>query len=192
MAGIGNSATNPVQDWRQPGVQGINAETLSRKTAPPYHATLEPPATSYVDTDTPLKSQQPALASRPTQNASLVDSRFHREGLVYSYSHGSRPSGIPQQAQAPQTSKYQPTNTNLFDYVTNLGWYICYPAASVMLGGLHNLGLSERVPQLVTRNTGGPGTDRTRMLGKPQYTKVQNVPRYSTLPQNYNTTSANS
>ncbi len=191
VAGVGNSSTNSVRDWRQPGIQGQNAQQFSASAAPPYHAELDPPATSYTHATSPVHSTDVVPGLGHAYEAPVVDARFHREGIDYAYSHGSRGTPVAQRTTVPESSKYQPSNVNLFDYVINRGWYICYPAASVMLGGMRNQGLSERVPQLVTRNTGGPGTDRTRMTSKPFYTKVQNVPRYSTLPQNYDTTSIN-
>jgi len=151
---------------------------------------LEPPATQYVTSDTPLKSVD-VVPSTPTSesNASVVKRALRTVGLRFLGGVQHREAPVPQMYDSPYSSKFNeiligPHLSAQF----NDKWYIAYPAASVMNGGLRNLGLSERVPQIVTRASGGPGP--ATMLPAPKFTRVQNVPRYSTLPQQYPTSSA--
>lgn len=105
--------------------------------------------------------------------------------------------GGRQSRKDPLPQQYKPVTSSAFqqwlmgpqvDYSLNDDWYIAYPAATVMLGGQHNLAWSERVPQLATRTTGGPGPGA--MLPSPRFKSVQQVPRYSTMPPMYPTASA--
>jgi hypothetical protein len=97
-----------------------------------------------------------------------------------------RPTSGPDSGQV-NSSFFQNTLVQLHDWQTNDGWYICYPAASVMFGSQHNTGLSFRTPQLQTQITGGPWP--ARMTPRNRYTRVQNVPRYNATPRHYNTKS---
>jgi len=151
---------------------------------------LETPATHYVTSDAPLKSVDvvPSVQTRES-NASVVQRALRTVGLHFLGGIQHREAPVPQMYDSPYSSKFNqiligPHLSAQF----NDAWYIAYPAASVMNGGLHNLGLSERVPQIVTRASGGPGP--ATMLPAPKFTRVQNVPRYSTMPQQYPTSSA--
>jgi len=151
---------------------------------------LEPPATQYVTSTSPLASVDdvPSVATTES-NASVVQRALRTVGLHFLGGIQHRNAPVPQMYDSPYSSKFNqiligPHLSAQF----NDKWYIAYPAASVMNGGLHNLALSERVPQLVTRSTGGPGP--AAMTAAPKFTRVQNVPRYSTMPQQYPTQSA--
>lgn len=201
MAGLSRTS-----DARIPGPQSISASdmtervyhspmainpTLASQTV--YHGKygeLTPPATSYATSVAPLKSVNVVPSTPTTQaNASLVNARFHRDGLVYVGEFDDRDEITPQINRPVGSSKFQPhligPRTNL---VQNLKWYICYPAATLMNGGQHNLALSIRVPQIVTRQTGGPGSGAMRPY--PRFSRVQRIPRYSTAPLAYQTKSA--
>jgi hypothetical protein len=151
---------------------------------------LETPATHYVMSDAPLKSVDvvPSVATTES-NASVVKRALRTVGLHFLGGVQHREAQAPQIPDNVDSSKFNqiligPHLSAQF----NDKWYIAYPAASVMNGGLHNLALSERVSQLVTRASGGPGP--ATMMPAPKFTRVQNVPRYSTMPQQYPTSSA--
>lgn len=105
------------------------------------------------------------------------------------YVYGGESQEVRALPEPPRSSAFQQTLVRLWPWMINHDWYIAYPAATVMNGGKRNLGLSERTPQLDTRITGGPGPQR--MLTRPQYRKVQDVPRYETAPATYKTKGAN-
>lgn len=203
MAGL---VRNRTTDVRIPGPQGVTASDMSQQvyhdsmrinptlaSQTVYHGKygeLTVPATMYATTQTPMKALNvvPSTPNRQS-NASIVDSKFHRDGLVYLGEYDPRDEPTPQMNRPVCSSKFQPhligPRTN---FVQNLKWYIAYPAATVMFGGKHNLGLSIRVPQIVTRQTGGPGPGVMRPY--PRFARVQRIPRYSTAPQAYPTKSA--
>lgn len=154
-----------------------------------FYGQMPIPATAYALSDTPLRSldDQPSVVT-VASNASVVDRHNRRKGLDYTGGRLSRKAGTPQMLDPVFSSQYQPW---LFgpqvNFVINEGWYIAYPAASVMFGGLRNQGLSTKVSQLPTRTTGGPGPGA--MSPAPRFKAVQTVPRYSTMPPMYNTQS---
>jgi hypothetical protein len=160
-----------------------------------YNASLNPPATSYAGVRTPLMSANVVPADTKWTGAPIVSHKWIRRGLRYMWSWGGIDMG---QYQGPPKSgpdsgnvnstMFQPTLVQLHDWQTNDRWYICYPAATVMFGSEHNLGLSFRTPQLQTQITGGSWP--ARMTPRNRYTKVQKVPQYNTAPKYYNTKSA--
>lgn len=123
------------------------------------------------------------------RNAPIVDRRPRMNGIQANYVYGGESQEVRPLPEAPVSSMFQQTLVRLWPWMINHDWYIAYPAATVMNGGKHNLGLSERTPQLDTRITGGPGPQR--MLARPQYRKVQDVQRYDTAPATYKTKAAN-
>ena len=148
------------------------------------------PATAYVLADTPLRSVdvQPSVRT-VAANASVVQRGNRRNGIVYTGGRQTYEEPAPQMYQSPYSSKFQDWLMGpQVNYIQNNDWYIAYPAASVMFGGLHNLAWSERVPQLPTRISGGPGP--AQMTPAPRFKSVQTVPRYSTMPSMYPTASA--
>lgn len=186
MSGIGRTKTAPYQRIPEPG-----AETAQESSSvyQERYGSLEMPATMYAMADTPLRSVDdvPSVATRAS-NASIVNRFSRMVGLRFLGGVRQRETEVPPMYQSPYSSKFNPVlvGPHLFNQ-WNDAWYIAYPAATVMNGGKHNLGLSERVPQLVTRSSGGPGP--ATMGPSPRFSKVQKVPRYSTLPQQYPTTS---
>ena len=150
------------------------------------------PATAYVTSVSRLASTEVVPSIRNVaSNASFVDRHDRLNGMVFTggrRSNGERP---PQYRKEVYSSVFQPVLIGpQVNYILNNKWYIAYPAASVMLGGLHNLAWSEKTPQIPTRTTGGPGP--ASMLAAPRFKSVQTVPRYSTMPTMYNTASAES
>lgn len=120
---------------------------------------------------------------------SAVVNRFNRmNGLVYNYSYGSveMHTRLPYPGEADgqiRVSSYQTLLTHLNDWTTNHAWFAAgYP---------RNLGWTFRTQQLQTNpSTGGPTP--ARMGAKPAFSRVQRVPRYSTVPATYATVSARS
>lgn len=187
MAGIGRTRTGAYQ--RIPEPDGETAQQASSVYQERY-GELEMPATQYALSDTPLVSVDivPSVATAAS-NASLVNRVLRMAGLRFLGGVTQRPADVPQMYDSPYSSKFNQilVGPHLFSQ-WNDKWYIAYPAATVMNGGKHNLGLSERVPQIVTRSSGGPGP--AVMGAAPRFSRVQQVPRYSTLPQQYPTTSS--
>jgi hypothetical protein len=184
MAGLVRSRVNPI-----PEPDGETAQQSSEVYQGRY-GELPIPATQYVLSDTPLRSTD-VVPSTPNSasNASVVQRALRTIGMRFLGGVQHYDMAIPQQYLSPYSSKFQQILVGYHPNVAfNDKWYIAYPAASVMNGGLHNLGLSERVPQVVTRSSGGPGP--ATMLPAPKFTRVQNIPRYSTMPQQYPTKSA--
>lgn len=187
MAGLTRTRVTSYKPIPEPdGETAQEASTVYQER----YGELEMPATHYALSDTPLKSLD-VVPSTPTResNASVVSRALRTVGLRFLGGVQHRNAPVPQQYLSPYSSKFNQILTGPHLSVQwNDKWYIAYPAASVMNGGLHNLGLSERVSQIVTRSTGGPGP--AQMGSAPKFTRVQNVPRYSTMPQQYPTQGA--
>lgn len=149
------------------------------------------PATNYVTATTALKSLE-TVPSMPTlmSNASVVSRKDKMTGYTPTEGRQNYETTTPPMYMSPYSSKFQPWLMGpIVNFVQNLFLYRAgYPAATVMNGGRHNLALSTRVDQLVTRSTGGPGP--AAMTPYPRFSAVQNIPRYSTMPPQYPTESA--
>jgi|SRR6516162_149041 hypothetical protein len=152
-----------------------------------FYGEMPIPATAYAQSVSSLVSVEvPPSVRTVASNASVVDRRARRNGIVY--------TAGKQQRKVPDPQWNNPVLSSIFNrhligphvnYILNACWYIAYPAATVMLGGQHNLAWSTKVDQLPTRTTGGPGP--AAMLPAPRFKSVQTVPRYSTMPTMYNT-----
>lgn len=106
--------------------------------------------------------------------------------MIFTGGRQSYQTPTPQIYDSPPSSKFQEWLLGpQVDYVLNSRWYIAYPAATVMNGGQHNMAWSVRTSQLPTRAAGGPG--RSVMGAAPRFKAVQSVPRYSTMPPIYPT-----
>lgn len=154
-----------------------------------FYGEMPIPATAYAMSDTQLRSLdiQPSVRT-VSSNASVVDRRNRRNGLDYTGGRQSRKDRTPQMLDPVYSSEFQKWLIGpQVNFVINEDWYIAYPAATVMFGGMRNQGLSTKVDQLPTRTTGGPGPGA--MLPAPRFKAVQTVPRYSTMPPMYNTES---
>jgi len=120
-------------------------------------------------------------------NASVVDRHDRMNGMVFTGGRQNYRTRTPQQNLPVRSSFFQAHLMGPHvNFIQNNRWYIAYPAATVMLGGMHNMAWSEKVPQLPTRASGGPGP--AAMQAAPRFKSVQTVPRYSTMPTMYNTT----
>ena len=156
-----------------------------------FYGDMPVPATAYTSSVARLQSLDVTPSIRTVaSNASIVDRHNRLDGMVSTGGRHSRTARRPQWPQPVYSSAFQKQLIGpQVDYVINTKWYIAYPAATVMLGGQHNLAWSEKTPQLPTRTSGGPGP--TAMLAAPRFKSVQTVPRYSTMPTMYNTSPTN-
>jgi hypothetical protein len=156
-----------------------------------FYGSMAMPATDYVLSSTPLRSTdiQPSVRT-VASNASVVQRANRRDGMISTGGRQAYKTTTPQIYDSPDSSKFQDWLMGpQVNYSQNNKWYIAYPAATVMQGGMHNLAWSERVPQLPTRTSGGPGPGT--MGQAPRFKSVQTIPRYSTMPSSYPTASAN-
>lgn len=154
-----------------------------------FYGSMPVPATQFATTVTALSSLEVVPSVRTVMsNASVVTRRDRRNGLVYTAGRQSEKNTSPQITRPVRSSKFQQWLLGpQVNYIINNDWYIAYPAATVMFGGDHNLALSTKVDQLPTRTSGGPGP--ATMRPAPFFTRVQAVPRYSTMPSFYPTQS---
>lgn len=152
-----------------------------------FYGDMPVPATAYATSVARLQSldTQPSVRT-VASNASVVDRHDRRNGLDFTAGRKSYITSKPQWNNPVYSSLFQKHLIGpLVNYVINKDWYIAYPAATVMLGGQHNMAWSEKTPQLPTRMSGGPGP--ASMAAAPRFKSVQTVPRYSTMPTMYNT-----
>ena len=147
------------------------------------------PATAYATSSTALQSLDTPPSIKTTMaNASIVQRANMRQGMIATGGRQSYEERLPDPGQMVRVSAFQDWLMGpQVNYYQNTRWYIAYPAATVMTGGMHNLALSERVPQLPTRTSGGPGPGTMRQA--PRFKAVQTTPRYSTMPPTYPTSS---
>lgn len=184
----GNPLTrNKFQRIPQPG--GENAQEASSVYGG-FYGEMPKPATAYAMSVARMQSLDVTPSIRTVaSNASVVDRHDRRDGLGYTGGRQSRREITAQSNNPVRSSAFQHWLIGpIVNYVMNDKWYIAYPAATVMQGGMHNLAWSEKVPQLVTQPGGGPGPGA--MLPAPRFKSVQTVPRYSTMPTMYNTQSS--
>lgn len=154
-----------------------------------YPAPVTAPLTQYADSR-PLRSAvNRSFEYASPLNAAIVSRHSRRQG-EYHYVHGGERQPVAVVPDPVRSSDFQTTQVSLAPWFINTGWYIAYPAASISQGTDRNLGLAERTPQLTTRVAGGPGPRGTRMGPRPQFTRVQTIPRYPTAPATYETTSS--
>jgi len=174
---------------RVPSPGGENAQQAST-VYEHFYGELPMPATAFATSATPLQSTDVTPSIRTVaSNASVVQRANRRNGMVATGGRQMYDTTTPQVYDPVDSSKFQQWLMGpQVNYILNGCWYIAYPAASVMLGGLRNQALSQRIPQLVTRTSGGPGP--ATMLQAPRFKAVQTVPRYSTMPPQYPTQSA--
>lgn len=187
MAG-GQPAPGSTPFKRIPRPGGENAQEASAYLGG-FYGEMPIPATAYVTSVARLQSIGVTPSVRTVaSNASVVDRRDRRDGIDYTGGRQSRKDWTPQMPNPVYSSDWQPWLIGpIVNYILNDNWYIAYPAATVMQGGRHNLAWSERVPQLPTRTSGGPGP--AAMGPAPRFKSVQTVPRYSTAPTMFNTQS---
>lgn len=180
------AAPAPPNRIAQPGETPEQASAVYQN----FYGSMPMPATQFATTVTALTSLDVVPSVRTiASNASVVDRHWRRNGIVYTAGRQSARVKQPQQNKPVTSSHFQQWLIGpQVDYILDNDWYIAYPAATVMFGGDRNLALSTRVDQLPTRTTGGPGP--AAMGPAPRFKKVQQVPRYSTIPAQYPTQSA--
>lgn len=152
-----------------------------------YRGDLTPPVTSYASgrNHTAFGSREKADSSTAWTRSAMVDRKPRRGGLQAFYGYGAERQHLPNPYPGGndglvRSSAFQPFLNHLFNFHINTAWFEAgYP---------RNLGWTFRVNQLKTQPTGGP--TRARMDVKPGFTRVQRVPRYSTVPKTYATRSA--
>lgn len=168
---------------------GVSPETQSSVYETNY-GNMPVPATQFAGSVAQLHSlsKQPSIVTS-ARNSALVNRVERRNGLHYTKGRHVRDAPLPQYNDPVYSSEYQTWLIGPHvNYILNDAWYIAYPAATISFGTNRNLALSQKVPQIVTRTTGGPGPSAMRPA--PKFTAVQQVPRYSTMPSSYNTQSA--
>jgi len=180
---------HPFQRIPQP--QGETAQQASSYLGD-FYGEMPIPDSAYVTSISRMQSLdvQPSVRT-VAANASVVDRHNRLNGMRFTAGRQSRGSPTPQQNLPVRSSFFQKT---LFgpqvNFILNDCWYSAgYPAATISFGTMRNLAWSEKVPQLPTRTTGGPGP--AAMMAAPRFKSVQTVPRYSTMPSMYNTTPVN-
>jgi hypothetical protein len=156
-----------------------------------FYGEMPMPATAYASSRSRLQSMDVVPSVKTVAaNASVVDRHDRLGGMVFTGGKQSRVARRPQWQQPVYSSAFQRHLIGpIVNYILNDKWYIAYPAASAMLGGMHNMAWSEKVSQLPTRTSGGPGPGT--MSAAPRFKSVQTVPRYSTMPTMYNTAPTN-
>lgn len=156
-----------------------------------FYGDMPIPATQFATNVTALQSLeiQPSVRT-VASNASVVDRHNRRNGIRNTGGFQLRKDRTPQITNPVFSSKFQNWLVGpQVVYSQNDCWYSAgYPAATISFGTMRNMGWSERTPQLATRSTGGPGP--AAMLPAPRFKAVQTVPRYSTMPPMYNTSSS--
>lgn len=174
---------------RIPSPQGENAQQAS-SVYNDFYGQLPMPATAFVTSTTRLQSvDTPPSVRTVASNASVVQRANRRNGMVATGGRQEYETTTPPVYEPVDSSKFQPVLMGpQVNYYQNDCWYIAYPTATISLGTDRNQGLSERVPQLPTRTSGGPGPATMRQA--PRFKAVQTVPRYSTMPPTYRTSSA--
>lgn len=156
-----------------------------------YRGNLVPPTTSYARsvTDTAFGSREniESQASTVRTRSAVVTRAPRMNGMRFAYGYGKEEAQLPHvypggNDGGVRSSAFQTFKNHLYNFVLNDGLFAAgYP---------RNLGLSFRVPAIRTNPTGG--STPSRMDQKPQFTKVQSVPRYSTVPAAYETRGAKS
>lgn len=154
-----------------------------------FYGEMPMPATAYVTNAAKLHAyESPPSVRTVASNASVVTRADRRNGIDYTGGRQSRQDELPQSPTSVRSSEWQPYLIGpIVNYILNDCWYIAYPAATISWGTNRNLAWSEKVPQLPTRTSGGPGP--AAMMAAPRFRSVQTVPRYSTMPTAYNTQS---
>jgi len=183
--GRGSQATLPDGD------RGTTPGLTGRKAAP----TID--GASLKHTRTPLTSRLVAAVSTFRIGAPIVNRVPMRQGETHLYVHGAEPVAVPNYggrsagsgATPPNGSATQPVligpivnvMRNGFLYRAGLGFGIGRPGRAAPYD-------SVRTAQLQTNPVSG-GAGAGTMRAKPAFTRVQTVPRYTTQPRRYDTTS---
>lgn len=166
-----------------------------------YNAEMEPPATSYATSRSPLSSTLARPVLGPKVNAAFVVRKPRMNGLKFNWAWGGNDMG-KHTVSLPGTdggglngnvrsTKFQPVLVQLHDWQTNDQWYIAWNGTGA---GMFNGSKPERyaypsfrVSQISTNVTGGVGPSSMRMNRSPRFTSVQRIKKYTAQPSYYDT-----
>lgn len=165
-----------------------------------YNAEMEPPATSYATSVSPVSSRLARPVIGPKVDAPFVTLKERLNGLRFNWSWGGINMGkflasLPGASSGlngfVRSSDAQPVLVQLHDWQTNDQWYIAWNGTGAgMFQGQKPERYSYpsfRVSQVNTMLTGGPGPTTMRMNKRPRYTSVQAIRKYTAQPSYYNT-----
>lgn len=170
-----------------------------------YNAEMEPPATSYVTSTSPVSSRLARPVLSPKVNAPFVSHAPRRNGLIFNWAWGANDMGkhtvsLPGVSGGlngyVRSTNAQTTLVQLHDWQTNSQWYIAWNGTGA---GMFQHQKAERyaypsfrVSQVSTNTTGGVGKPSMRMNRMPRFTSVQAIRKYTAQPSYYNTRGAKS
>jgi hypothetical protein len=170
-----------------------------------YNAEMEPPATSYVTSTSPVSSRLARPILSPKVNAAFVSRKPRLNGLFFNWAWGGNDMGkhtvsLPGVSSGlngyVRSTNFQTTLVQLHDWQTNANWYIAWNGTGA---GMFAHQKSERyaypsfrVSTIRTNTTGGVGPTSMRMNRSPRFTSVQAIKKYNAQPSYYNTKSSNS
>ena len=165
-----------------------------------YNAQMEPPATSYVTSTSPVSGAYRPPVMGPKTNAPFVSRKLRLNGLFFNWAWGGNDMGkhtvsLPGVSDGlngyVRSTNFQTTLVQLHDWQTNSQWYIAWNGTGA---GMFQHQKKERysypsfrVPQIRTNVTGGVGPTSMRMNRTPRFTSVQAIKKYSAQPSYYNT-----
>ena len=165
-----------------------------------YNAEMEPPATSYATSTSPVSSRLARPVLSPKVNAPFVSHKPRLNGLRFNWAWGGNDMGkhtvsLPGVSGGlngyVRSTNAQTTLVQLHDWQTNTGWYIAWNGTGA---GMFQHQKRERysypsfrVAQVHTNVTGGVGKPTMRMNRTPRFTSVQAIRKYSAQPSYYNT-----
>lgn len=170
-----------------------------------YNAEMEPPATSYATSTSPISSRYAPPVEGPKTDAPFVSHKPRMNGLIFNWAWGANDMGqhttsLPGSDHGlngfVRSTKFQTTLVQLHDWQTNQNWYIAWNGTGA---GMFQHQKRERyaypsfrVSQINTSVTGGPGQPTMRMNRAPRFTSVQAIRKYTAQPSYYNTKSSKS
>lgn len=168
-----------------------------------YNAEMEPPATSYATSTSPVSGRYAPPTMGPKTNAPFVSFKWRMNGLKFNWAWGGNDMGkhtvsLPGVSDGlngfVRSTKFQTTLVQLHDWQTNDQWYIAWNGSGA---GMFNGQRPERyqypsfrASQISTNTTGGVGAPTMRMNRTPRFTSVQAIKKYTAQPSYYNTKSA--
>ena len=168
-----------------PPREGYGPPYTPGQTAKP----VNPPATSYATTRTPLRARMGRLAQGLRVGAPVVIRTPDRKGETHVYSLGAVIMPPAPVARPVLSSLFQMAQVGPIVNVARNGFlYRAGVPTGIGLPGRGNPGLAFKAPQIGTSTSGGPAqTTGVRMGANPAFKRVQNVPKYTTQPKAYAT-----
>lgn len=165
-----------------------------------YNAEMDPPATSYVTSTSPVSSRLARPILSPKVNAPFVSRKPRLNGLFFNWAWGGNDMGkhtvsLPGVQDGlngyVRSTNFQTTLVQLHDWQTNANWYIAWNGTGA---GMFTGQKAERyqypsfrVSQIRTNTSGGVGPSTMRMNRVPRFTSVQAIRKYTAQPSYYNT-----